>query len=141
MALYDPELRDELEEVFHDAHENISNQIHHTKNLNKDLIIQEAEKEEQKSVVLPAGVVADPPTRRILPFFKDPKIKISVWKIFKDSIGKDISKIAVPVYFNQPLSILQTNAQPTEHGDMLDRAVAESDPIKRLALIGVYCAF
>jgi len=42
-----------------------------------------------------------------LPFFKDPKIKISIWSIIKDSIGKDISKITVPVYFNAPLSLLQ----------------------------------
>ncbi len=41
-----------------------------------------------------------------LPFFKDPKIKVSIWGIIKDSIGKDISKITVPVYFNSPLSLL-----------------------------------
>jgi hypothetical protein len=137
MALYDPELEEELEEVFHDAHENIANQIQQTKDLNKVLIIQE---EEEKFALLPSGVASDPSTRKVLPFFKDPKIKVSMWKIFKDSIGKDISKMAVPVYFNQPLSILQACAQPTEHMDMLDRAVAESDPIKRLALLGVYCA-
>lgn len=104
MAIYDPELEEELEEVFHDAHENIANQIQHTKDLNKALIIQE--EEEEKSPLLPSGVVSDPSTRKVLPFFKDPKIKVSMWKIFKDSIGKDISKMAVPVYFNQPLSIL-----------------------------------
>lgn len=48
----------------------------------------------------------DAPTRDILPFFKDPKVKISLWTILKDSIGKDLSKITVPVYFNEPLSIL-----------------------------------
>ena len=48
----------------------------------------------------------DPPTRDVLPFFKDPKVKISLWTILKDSIGKDLSKITVPVYFNEPLSIL-----------------------------------
>lgn len=103
MALYDPELEEELEEVFHDAHENIVNQIQQTKDLNKVLIIQE---EEEKCALLPSGVASDPSTRKVLPFFKDPKIKVSMWKIFKDSIGKDISKMAVPVYFNQPLSIL-----------------------------------
>ena len=61
------------------------------------LIIEE---EEQK------GEPDDPPSREILPFFKDPKIKISLWTILKDSIGKDLSKITVPVYFNEPLSIL-----------------------------------
>jgi len=59
MALYDPELEEELEEVFHDAHENIANQIQHTKDLNKVLIIQE-EEEEEKSALLPSGLVSDP---------------------------------------------------------------------------------
>ena len=44
--------------------------------------------------------------RQQLPFFKDPKVKISIWTVIKDSIGKDISKITVPVYFNQPLSLV-----------------------------------
>jgi hypothetical protein len=52
------------------------------------------------------GEADDAPTRDILPFFKDPKVKISLWTILKDSIGKDLSKITVPVYFNEPLSIL-----------------------------------
>ena len=42
----------------------------------------------------------DPVERERLPFLKDPKIKISVFTIVKDSIGKDLSKITVPVYFN-----------------------------------------
>ena len=50
--------------------------------------------------------MADPDQRLELPFFKDPKIKISLWTILKESIGKDISKITVPVFFNQPLNIL-----------------------------------
>ena len=43
---------------------------------------------------------ADPDQRLELTFFKDPKIKISLWTILKESIGKDISKITVPVFFN-----------------------------------------
>jgi hypothetical protein len=48
----------------------------------------------------------DPSEREELPFLKDPKIKYSVWSILKDSLGKDLSKMSVPVYFNQPLSVL-----------------------------------
>ena len=48
----------------------------------------------------------DPPERFILPYFKDPKVKISIWTILKDSIGKDITKMSVPVYFNDPMNIL-----------------------------------
>jgi len=46
----------------------------------------------------------DPPTRDRLPFFKDPKIKFSVWTIIKDSIGQDLTRITLPVYLNQPVS-------------------------------------
>lgn len=48
----------------------------------------------------------DPPERFVLPYFKDPKVKISIWTILKDSIGKDITKMSVPVYFNDPMNIL-----------------------------------
>jgi len=40
-----------------------------------------------------------------LPWFKDPNAKISVWAVIKDSIGKDLSTLSVPVYFNDPTSI------------------------------------
>jgi hypothetical protein len=36
---------------------------------------------------------------------------ISVWKILKDMIGKDLSKFCVPVYFNEPISMLQKVAE------------------------------
>jgi len=43
--------------------------------------------------------------RTELPVSK-PNVKVSVWKIIKDSIGKDLSKFAVPVYLNEPISML-----------------------------------
>ncbi len=87
-------------------------------------------KEEEKSLEV----------RTTLPFFKDPKVKISIWTIIKDSIGKDLSKMTVPVYFNSPLSLLQTCACPSEQASILDKAATESNPIKRLAYIGCYLA-
>jgi len=82
----------------------------------------------------------DPPEREQLPFFKDPKVKISIWTMIKDSIGKDLSKITVPVYFNEPLGMLQRAASPMEFLDVLDKAALEPDPIKRMAIAGLYCA-
>jgi len=49
--------------------------------------------------------------RTQLPWFKDPSKKISIWTIIKDSIGKYVAKLSVPVYFNDPLSIIQKAAQ------------------------------
>jgi hypothetical protein len=37
---------------------------------------------------------------------KDPKQKVSIWKVLKDSIGKDLTKMTIPVEFNEPLSML-----------------------------------
>jgi hypothetical protein len=80
---------------------------------NKDLLYQIDEEEEKRfeasSMVgkLALGENPDPPERDRLPFFKDPKIKFSVWTVIKDSIGKDLTKISLPVYFNMPVSALQ----------------------------------
>jgi hypothetical protein len=49
----------------------------------------------------------DEPLERFeLPWLKDPNSKVSIWAIIKDSIGKDISKLSVPVYFNDATSLL-----------------------------------
>lgn len=80
----------------------------------------------------------DPPIRDVLPFFKDPKIKISVWTIIKDSIGKDLTKMSVPVYFNDPASILQKCATSMEYVDILEDAIKCHDPLKRLAIVATY---
>lgn len=36
-----------------------------------------------------------------------PDYPLSLWSILKNCIGKDLSKIALPVNFNEPLSMLQ----------------------------------
>jgi hypothetical protein len=51
--------------------------------------------------------VDEPLERDVLPWLKDPNAKISIWAILKDNIGKDISRISVPVVFNDPTSLLQ----------------------------------
>ena len=66
-------------------------------------------------------------------------MKISIWAIIKDSMGKDISKMSVPVYFNDPANILQKCCASMEYCDLLDRAIAEPDSVKRLAYVAVYC--
>ena len=53
--------------------------------------------------------------RDALPAFKDPSKKVSLWKVIKDSIGKDLSKLTVPVYYNEPLSMLQKIAEIMEY--------------------------
>jgi hypothetical protein len=57
--------------------------------------------------------------RDCLPWEKDPDAKFSIWSVIKDSLGKDIYRITVPVYFNEPLSVLQKQAQALEYTELL----------------------
>ena len=43
--------------------------------------------------------------RIALPYMKDPSQKVSFWQILKDLIGKDLTKVSMPVYFNEPLTL------------------------------------
>ena len=68
----------------------------------------------------------EPLEREELPWLKDPNAKISMWTIIKDSIGKgDLSKMSVPVYFNDPTSLLQKCAESMEYNEILDEAAEE----------------
>lgn len=43
--------------------------------------------------------------RTALPHLRPPNFKISFWSVLKELIGKDITKVSMPVYFNEPLSM------------------------------------
>lgn len=74
--------------------------------------------------------------REVLPTFKDPKKKPSIWTIIKDSIGKDFTKMAVPVHFNDPTNFLQRSCLTMEYNHVfMDAAMEEKDSLKRMALL------
>lgn len=81
---------------------------------------------------------SEPLERDELPWLKDPNIKISIWAIIKDSIGKDISKLTVPVYMNDASSLLQKCGSSMEYIDILDKACAEKEQAMRLAIVSVF---
>ena len=45
--------------------------------------------------------------REKLPMEKDTRPPTSLWSVLKHSIGKDLTKISFPVFFNEPTSMLQ----------------------------------
>lgn len=47
---------------------------------------------------------------------------ISLWSIIKDNIGKDLTKVCLPVYFNEPISSLQKCFEDLEYSHLLDQA-------------------
>lgn len=80
----------------------------------------------------------EPQKREVLPYFIDPKQKLGVWKILKDIVGKDLTRIALPVYFNDPLNVLQRMAAAFEYNFILDLAATDPDPVRRVALLAIF---
>ncbi|EME30877.1 oxysterol-binding protein-like protein [Galdieria sulphuraria] len=70
--------------------------------------------------------------RTKLPQPKELMQKPSFWSVLKDSIGKDLSKISMPVTFNEPLSFLQRMAEDIEYSELLDKAVTLENEFDRL---------
>ena len=98
-------------------------------------------KGEHRTTVVGSGGLdehGDPYYRNELPWLKDPTTRYSIWGMIKDNIGKDLSRISLPVYLNDPTSILQKSYQCAEYTEILDEAAVETDPLRRIALIAIY---
>jgi hypothetical protein len=64
---------------------------------------------------------------------KDPNEKINIFTLLKDLVGKDLTRVSMPVYLNEPISMLQKSCEIFEHTSTLDNANNESNRFKRLA--------
>ncbi|KAJ8445131.1 hypothetical protein Cgig2_029503 [Carnegiea gigantea] len=60
--------------------------------------------------------------RKKLPEPKEKEKGVSLWSLIKDNIGKDLTKVCLPVYFNEPISSLQKCFEDLEYSYLLDRA-------------------
>lgn len=76
--------------------------------------------------------------RTTLPALK-PKASINIFKILKDSIGKDLTKFCVPVYFNEPLSMLQKVGEIMQNEDVICEAADQTDSLLRLVYVTGFC--
>ncbi|KAH7907177.1 Oxysterol-binding protein-domain-containing protein [Hygrophoropsis aurantiaca] len=76
--------------------------------------------------------------RTRLPIGSDTRPSTSLWSVLKHSIGKDLTKISFPVFFNEPTSMLQRMAEDMEFSECLDVAARERDSRKRLAFVAAF---
>ncbi|XP_042502633.1 oxysterol-binding protein-related protein 1D [Macadamia integrifolia] len=58
-----------------------------------------------------------------LPEPKEKEKPVGLWSIIKENIGKDLSGVCLPVYFNEPLSSLQKCFEDLEYSYLVDRAL------------------
>ncbi|CAN9514303.1 unnamed protein product [Ophioblennius macclurei] len=63
---------------------------------------------------------------------------ISLWNILRNNIGKDLSKVAMPVQLNEPLNTLQRLCEELEYSELLDRAAVTQDPFERMIYIATF---
>ncbi|KAK9356700.1 Oxysterol-binding protein-domain-containing protein [Lipomyces doorenjongii] len=81
----------------------------------------------------------DPPRAR-LKLDEDDRPKISLWSILKSMIGKDMTKMTLPVSFNECTSLLQRVAEDMEYTDLLDQAALKKDSCLRMVYVAAFAA-
>ncbi|KAK6619440.1 hypothetical protein RUM43_012197 [Polyplax serrata] len=59
----------------------------------------------------------------------------SIWSVLKNCIGKELSKITMPVIFNEPLSFLQRMVEYMEYAYLLRKASEQTDPVDRMKYV------
>jgi hypothetical protein len=72
---------------------------------------------------LPAGVTGE---------------EASIMSILRKNMGKDLSRITMPISFNEPLSALQRLAEEFESTSLLHQAARTEDPIDRICLVAAF---
>jgi hypothetical protein len=91
----------------------------------------------------PAG---PPPKRRLrLPRPAQQEKSVSLWTLIKDMVGKDLTRVCLPVYFNEPLSALQVRFAPRTLIEFLRAACSAYAPLHLPlmcigSLLGVGCS-
>jgi len=118
----------------------------------------------QTLLLLKGGVTVEPfagyaVLRNKLSITNDDRPGTSLWSVLKHSIGKDLTRISVPVFFNEPTSMLQRMAEDMEFSecrefpflvesrqnfligvkmDTVDVAAHEKDPLRRIAFVAAF---
>ncbi|KAG7165062.1 Oxysterol-binding protein-related protein 1-like 1 [Homarus americanus] len=78
------------------------------------------------------------PHRTSLPAEQFQSNDFSLWSVLKQCIGKELSKITMPVVFNEPLSFLQRMAEYMEYAWLLEKADQAQDPIVRMQYVTAF---
>ncbi|KAJ6656639.1 hypothetical protein lerEdw1_003526 [Lerista edwardsae] len=67
-----------------------------------------------------------------------PNYSLNLWSIMKNCIGKELSKIPMPVNFNEPLSMLQRLTEDLEYHELLDKAVKCESSVEQMCFVAAF---
>ncbi|XP_059614503.1 oxysterol-binding protein-related protein 1 isoform X2 [Phlebotomus argentipes] len=76
--------------------------------------------------------------RQFLPVPMFSRNDFSIWSVLKNCIGKELSKITMPVIFNEPLSFLQRITEHMEYARLLHVAARQEDTVDRLKYVAAF---
>ncbi|XP_035511076.1 oxysterol-binding protein-related protein 7-like isoform X1 [Morone saxatilis] len=63
---------------------------------------------------------------------------IGIMTILYNNIGKDLSRVSMPIALNEPLSLLQRMSEELEYSELLDIANQIDDPYERMVYVAVF---
>ncbi|XP_068445422.1 oxysterol-binding protein 1-like isoform X1 [Clinocottus analis] len=67
-----------------------------------------------------------------------PNYYLNLWSIMKNCIGKELSKIPMPVNFNEPLSMLQRLSEDLEYYELLDKASKCQSSLEQMCYVAAF---
>uniref|UniRef100_A0A672RB06 Oxysterol-binding protein n=1 Tax=Sinocyclocheilus grahami TaxID=75366 RepID=A0A672RB06_SINGR len=76
--------------------------------------------------------------RTVLPAHSTDNSHIGILSILYNNIGKDLSRVSMPVALNEPLSLLQRVSEELEYSELLDIANNTDDPFERMVYVAVF---
>jgi oxysterol-binding protein 1 len=122
-----------------------------------NFVVAEELFEDRMTQIMTGFIGYEDPPRERLAMDADDRPKISLWvrllspdifklaneihqSILKSMIGKDMTKMTLPVSFNEPTSLLQRVAEDMEYTDLLDTAAERMDSTERLLYVAAFAA-
>ncbi|XP_026222701.1 oxysterol-binding protein-related protein 2-like [Anabas testudineus] len=102
----------------------------------KDALVFDSSSQKNNGSVLQENGIKKHRTSLPAPMFS--RNTISIWSILKKCIGLELSKITMPIAFNEPLSFLQRITEYMEHTYLINRACSLSDSIERMQAVAAF---
>lgn len=122
------------------AEETIEKEVTHHEGFEKEVITEK--QKEYKDIMMGEKTYCgyEEPMRNNLSLDKDERPKISLWSVLKSMVGKDLTKITLPVSFNEPSSLLQRVTEDLEYSNLMDVAATFEDSSLRTLYVAAYSA-
>ncbi|XP_038595615.1 oxysterol-binding protein-related protein 6-like isoform X2 [Micropterus salmoides] len=86
----------------------------------------------------PSPVPTNTGRRTALPAPGTDNSHIGIMTILYNNIGKDLSRVSMPIALNEPVSLLQRLSEELEYSELLDIANHIDDPYERMVYVAVF---